>query len=170
MNVFDEANERLMPLVERPKRVNCIFPEHEDADRDASLYPNGYYCFACNRGLNALQYVAFMERMTIAELLDKLGFPKGRPPQESRFRKWHPDPVAVFEIVEAADDEDLDTFSREWAIAKMLARYPFDHAPTSIFGLVTEQPFLDFCRSNGLNAVAIFDNAVLIRDVEEARP
>lgn len=57
-------------------RYQCRCPFHDHRDTDPSFHYNKeedrFYCFGCKRGGRSVQFVSFMDNITITEAVDKL--------------------------------------------------------------------------------------------------
>lgn len=109
-DTFSRANELIGPLVEKPKQVRCISPDHEDRRPSMFLTPDGFKCFSCGAWGDRVDYVAVTQNMTIGNVLHSLGLKR-----QVRVRKKRP--RFSRELVQAIRDGTAPFFqSGRWRV------------------------------------------------------
>ena len=151
MTPIERAKQILGPLVQHQKATRCVFEDHEDKHKSAMLYPDGFYCNGCNRGLDTLGYYAYLNNLTTRQALVKLGAFSGvyKPPP--------PTSKAVQDFAESLISNLVG--KPEYALAKSWARdiKRLKIPEETTLQCLTDQTFLDACRHKGFNPLLVHD-------------
>lgn len=152
MTPIERAKLTLGPLVQTQRATRCVFEDHEDSHKSATLYPERFFCHACSKGLDTLDYYAHVNGLTLRQALVKLGALGGTPPKPPP-----PTPPGIKAFAEEFVDK-LITLP-EYRLAKSWVR---DIKRYDIPDLITEAnlcdpTFLNACRHKGLNPLLVHD-------------
>lgn len=148
---IQKAKQLLGPLVSHPKAVRCVFEEHEDKHKSATLYPDGFHCHGCGRGLDTFAYYCFIHNLTTRQALTKLGVLSGS------FKPPPPTPKAIQDFAEHFADKLKDSpearLAHSWAQDIKRLNIPEEATLANL----TSKEFLNACRNKGLNPLLIHD-------------
>lgn len=97
-----------------PKRGLCLCPFHTDSHASFKLYPDHGYCFSCHTRADAVQLVAYRERLTPLQAARRLATQFGIPGE------WNPY-VATLRTVKKmqADDTKQAIDDMKLSLARM---------------------------------------------------
>jgi len=165
-DMLDKIN--IVDLIREDTEINgdkarCPFPDHEDKEPSFKLYENDFFCFGCNRGGTAIDYIMHRDNLDPGEairfLCDKSGIakPNWSEKEKKEFEQLHreKDVVAVIlrEAVEyyhsqltperrtyfnnrGLNDETIDKYKLGYAGGSSLAVL----APSATDGLTSRLP------------------------------
>jgi DNA primase len=90
-------------------KANCPFPDHNDANPSFTVYPpDGFYCFGCNKGGTAIDYVMYRDGVKVSEaihiLCEKYNIqrPDWTPEEKVKFEKRQSEKEVISKVLHDA--------------------------------------------------------------------